>query len=138
MQEVEGTQQMNAFKMANMERRMDDMCILLERLMTVQTADQYYMAMGRTPTPVVMAGRYGYQELTLYSTPSGAYHDQALYLYETGDAPEDLHGVWPSHKESTLLLNHFLTLLTLYHTTFGFSQGTRPSYMAKSLPISAM
>ncbi|KAJ2398138.1 hypothetical protein GGI05_000268 [Coemansia sp. RSA 2603] len=72
MQEVEGTRRADNTWMANMERHMDDMCDLLERLMAVQTVDQYYMATGRTPTPVGMAGRYGYHELTLYSTPSRA------------------------------------------------------------------
>ncbi|KAJ2376308.1 hypothetical protein IW150_002062 [Coemansia sp. RSA 2607] len=100
--QVEAARRADDSRMANMERWMDDMCILLERLMAVRTADQYYMATGGTPMPVGNAGRYGYQEPALYSTPSGAYRDQALYMGEMGDAPEDSHGAWPSNKESTI------------------------------------
>ncbi|KAJ2396615.1 hypothetical protein GGI05_001036, partial [Coemansia sp. RSA 2603] len=101
VQQAEAAPRADDSRMANMERQMDDMCVLLERLMAVRTADQYYMATGGMPTPVGNAGRYGYPEPALYSTPSGAYCDQALYMGETGDAPEDSHGVWPSNKEST-------------------------------------
>ncbi|KAJ2374871.1 hypothetical protein IW150_002864 [Coemansia sp. RSA 2607] len=90
--QMEAARRVDDSRMVNMERRMDDMCVLLERLMAVRTADQYYMATGGSPTPVGNAGRYGYQEQALYSTPSGAYRDQALYMGETGDAPEDSHG----------------------------------------------
>ncbi|KAJ1841387.1 hypothetical protein LPJ73_006138 [Coemansia sp. RSA 2703] len=101
VQEGEGPRRSNDTRMANMERRMDDMCVLLERLMAVRTAEQYYMATGGTLMLIGMAGRYGYQEPALYSTPSGAYHDQTLYLGEMGDTPEDSHSVWPSNKETT-------------------------------------
>ncbi|KAJ2361697.1 hypothetical protein IW150_007178, partial [Coemansia sp. RSA 2607] len=84
VQQVEAARQAEDSRMANMERQMDNMCVLLERLMVVQTVDQYYMATRGTPMPVGNTGRYGYPEPALYSTPSGAYHDQALYMGETG------------------------------------------------------
>ncbi|KAJ2391130.1 hypothetical protein GGI05_003030, partial [Coemansia sp. RSA 2603] len=55
VQEAEEPQKSNDTRMVNMERQMDNMCILLERLMAMWTMDQYYMVTGGTLMPVSMA-----------------------------------------------------------------------------------
>ncbi|KAJ1846989.1 hypothetical protein LPJ73_004377, partial [Coemansia sp. RSA 2703] len=64
-------------RMDHMERRLDDICALLENLMIDRGGGGYYEGKEGTPSPMTGRARFEYQEPPLFSTPSGAMWGQA-------------------------------------------------------------
>ncbi|KAJ2373039.1 hypothetical protein IW150_003817, partial [Coemansia sp. RSA 2607] len=64
-------------RMDHMERRLDNICALLENLMNDRGRGDYYEGEEGTPSPMTGRARFEYQEPPLFSTPSGAVRGQA-------------------------------------------------------------
>ncbi|KAJ2383696.1 hypothetical protein GGI05_005233, partial [Coemansia sp. RSA 2603] len=64
--------------MDNLERRLNDVCSLLENLVIDRGAGgSYYGGEEGTPSPMTGGTRFKYQEPPLFSTPSGVVRGQA-------------------------------------------------------------
>ncbi|KAJ2377702.1 hypothetical protein IW150_001226, partial [Coemansia sp. RSA 2607] len=65
-------------RMDNLERRLNDICSLLENLVIDQgTGGSYYGGKEGTPSPMTIGTHFKYQEWLLFSTPIGVVRGQA-------------------------------------------------------------
>ncbi|KAJ2361169.1 hypothetical protein IW150_007311, partial [Coemansia sp. RSA 2607] len=89
-------------RMDHMERRLDDICALLENLMIDRGGGGYYEGEQGTPSPMTGRARFEYQEPPLFSTPSGAVRGQASSADVARAAPGRAHGVSSANNPTTL------------------------------------
>ncbi|KAJ1858489.1 hypothetical protein LPJ73_001898, partial [Coemansia sp. RSA 2703] len=89
---VEGHPVERDMQMDYMERRLEDMCALLENLMIDYGGSGYYKGEEGMPLPMRGRVRFEYQELPLFSTPSGAVRGQASSADVARAAPGRAHG----------------------------------------------
>ncbi|KAJ1863208.1 hypothetical protein LPJ73_000579 [Coemansia sp. RSA 2703] len=89
--------------MNHLERRLDDICMLLANLMIDRGSGGYYEGKEGTPLPMTGRMRFEYQEPPLFSTPSGAMREQVSSAEVARAAPGRACGVSPANKQPTLI-----------------------------------
>ncbi|KAJ1863695.1 hypothetical protein LPJ73_000460 [Coemansia sp. RSA 2703] len=89
-------------RMDHMERRLDDICALLENLMIDHDGGGYYEGEEGTPSPMTGRACFEYQEPPLFSMPSEAVRGQASSTDVARAAPGRAHGVSSANNPMTL------------------------------------
>ncbi|KAJ2394643.1 hypothetical protein GGI05_001944 [Coemansia sp. RSA 2603] len=100
---VEERQAARDARMDNLERRLNDVCSLLENLVIDRGAGgSYYGGEEGTPSPMTGGTHFEYQEPPLFSTPSGAVRGQAPSAGVARAVPGRERGVSPANNHPTI------------------------------------